>query len=75
MTLGRRGLLVPDKLYIGYADEGGPLMIFGEQVPRRYRVVEPRTGEVVREGTRGPTHEWIPDEGGEPRVYICWDEG
>ncbi len=50
-------------------------MMFGEQVPRHYRVMDPRTGEVLREGTRGPTDEWIPDEGGGPRVYICWGEG
>jgi hypothetical protein len=61
-------------LYIGYTDEGGPLMIFGEQVPRHYRVVDPRTGAVLREGTRA-AGEMIPDEGSGPRVYICCDEG
>jgi hypothetical protein len=75
VTLGRRGLLVPGKLYIGYTDEGGALEImFGEQVPRRYRVVDPRTGTVLHEGTRAATNEWIGDEGGGPRVYICCDE-
>ena len=74
VTLGRRGLLVPGRLYIGYAEEGGPLMLFGEQVPRRYRVVDPRTGEVLREGMRASVHEWIPDEGSGPRLYICCDE-
>jgi hypothetical protein len=74
VTLGRRGLLAPGRLYIGYAEEGGPLMLFGEQVPRRYRVVDPRTGEVLREGTRASAGEWVPDEGGGPRVYICCDE-
>ena len=53
----------------------GPLMMFGEQVPLRYRVVDPRTGEVLSEGTRTSGDEWIPDEGGGPRVYICCDEG
>ena len=74
VTLGRRGLLVPGKLFVGYAAEGGPLLMFGEQAPRRYRVVDPRTGEALSEGTRGPTDESIPDEGGAPRVYICYDE-
>jgi hypothetical protein len=73
VTLGRRGLLLPDVLYIGYAESGGPLMLFGEQVPRRYRVVDPRTNTILREGTRAD--EWIPDEGGGPRVYICYDQG
>jgi hypothetical protein len=74
-TLGRRGLLVPNKLFICYAEEGGPLMLFGEQVPRRYRVIDPRTGAVVRAGLRASADEWIADEGGAPRVYICCDEG
>jgi hypothetical protein len=75
VTLGRRGLLVPHKLYVGYTEEGGPLMMFGDQAPLSYRVVDPRNGKVVREGRRSPPSEWIPDEGGGPRVYICWDEG
>jgi hypothetical protein len=34
-------------------------------------VVDPRSGEVLREGARdGPR---IMDEGGGPRVYICCD--
>ncbi|MDQ3327462.1 MAG: hypothetical protein M3506_02930, partial [Chloroflexota bacterium] len=52
VTLGRWGLLVPGTLFIGYSEESGPLMMFGDQVPRRYRVVDPRTGVVLREGTR-----------------------
>ncbi len=71
----RGGLLVPGRLYIGYTEEGGPLMLFGEDVPRRYRVVDPRMGVVLREGTRASAGEPIPDEGGGPRVYICEGEG
>jgi len=74
VTLGRRGLLAPGKLYIGYTDQGGPLEIFGEQVPARYRVVDPRTGAVLREGMRTSADERIPDTGGGPRVYIFSDE-
>jgi hypothetical protein len=75
VTLGRRGLLLPGRLYIGYAEQGGPLMMFGEQAPRGYCVIDPRTGAVLREGRRASAEEWIPDEGGAPRVYICRDEG
>jgi len=74
VTLGRRGLLVPNKLYIGYTAEGGPLMLFGTQVPRQYRVMDPRTGAVLHQGTRATTDNEIPDTGGGPRVYICYDE-
>jgi len=41
-------------------------MMFGDQVPRRYRVVDPRTGVVLREGTRASGDASIPDEGGGP---------
>src|SRR5918911_1246737 len=76
VTYGRRGLLVPGKLYIGYTGESaGPLPLFGEEVPRRYRVVDPRTGDVLREGLRTSPDAWIPDAGTGPRVYICCDEG
>ncbi|HHX64974.1 MAG TPA: DUF4038 domain-containing protein [Chloroflexi bacterium] len=75
VTLGRRGLLVPDRLFICYTEEGGSLPIVrGDTVPRRYRVVDPRTGEVLREGTREAVNGLIPDDGGGPRVFICCDE-
>jgi hypothetical protein len=85
VTLGRRGLLAPGKLFICYSEMGGPLKLYGDQIPRRYRVVDPRTGEILHEGTRdagwvppglpnSSAGEWLPDEGGGPRVYICYDE-
>jgi hypothetical protein len=75
LALAPRGLVVPGKLYLSYAAEGGPLMIFfDEQVPRRYRIVDPRTGTVVREGVRAPGEAVVHDEGGAPRVYIFCDE-
>ena len=52
VTLGRRGLLVPGKLFICYSDDGGPLLIFGDEVPEHYRIVDPRTGAVVSSGVR-----------------------
>ena len=75
VTFGRRGLLVPGRLYLGYTGESaGPLPLFGDEVPRRYRVVDPRTGETLSAGTRASADAWIPDEGDGPRVYICCDE-
>ncbi len=73
-TLGRRGLLAPGRLFICYAEQGGALMLFGDDVPRRYRIVDPRTGAVVREGVRGPAENIVAEEGGAPRVYIFCDE-
>jgi hypothetical protein len=39
VTLGRRGLLVPGKFFLCYSEElrvGGPLLIFGDDVPQHY---------------------------------------
>lgn len=75
-TRCRRGLLVPGELYIGYAEEGGAQMVFSDDVPHPYRVIDPRTGEIIAEGVRAPTEQWIPDAGDGPRVYVCcrWDQ-
>lgn len=74
VTLGRRGLLAPGRLYIGYQEEGGPLLLFGEDVPRPYRVVDPRTGATIRAGVRRVADDVVADEGAGPRVYICCEE-
>jgi hypothetical protein len=70
VTLGRRGLLVPGRLFVCYSADGGPLLILDQQVPRSYRVIDPRTGAVVARGHIADDG-WIPDAGGAPRVFIC----
>jgi hypothetical protein len=73
-ALAPRGLSVPGVLYLCYAEEGGPLFITDPaNVQLAYRVVDPRTGETVREGVRAGDGDPVPDEGGAPRVYICHD--
>ncbi|MCB9137106.1 MAG: DUF4038 domain-containing protein [Caldilineaceae bacterium] len=75
VSLGRRGLLTPGVLYIGYLAAGGPMKIFSDgEVPLPYRVYDPLTGEVIRRGVRAAPDDWIPDDGGGPRVYICYAE-
>lgn len=76
VTLGRRGLLVPGKFFLCYSDDGGPLLIFGDDVPRHYRIIDPRTGAVVSSGVRpqGEQREWIPAAWGAPLLYIFCDE-
>lgn len=74
VSLGRRGLLVPGKLYIGYLSEGGMMRLYGDEVPLPYRVVDPRTGETIKKGVRTSPGEMITDEGGAPRLYICCAE-
>ena len=49
-TYGRRGLLVPGKLFVLYLPAGGGSAITSRDVPRAYRVFDPRTGQVVRQG-------------------------
>jgi hypothetical protein len=76
VSLGRRGLLVPGKLFICYTTEGGPHLIFGDEVPRKYRVIDPRTGEVVGSGERPNSPErWLMDgeQAREPRVMIFYN--
>ena len=49
-------------------------MLFGDNVPLTRCVVDARTSEVIARGVRQDANEWIMDEGGAPRVYICGDE-
>ena len=67
-TFGRAGLIVPGKLFVVYLPEGGDLSLASsEGVPDRYRVVDPKTGELLASGIgHGP----IPIELGAPRIVI-----
>jgi hypothetical protein len=71
-------LIVPGKLFIAYQEQGGRLMIMDDQIGPNYKIVDPKTGQTVAEGTMnqpGPTQpsaRWIEHPAGEPRVYICW---
>jgi hypothetical protein len=49
-TYGRRGLLVPGKLFILYFPEGGSTAILSKDVPRNYRIFDPKTGEELSSG-------------------------
>ena len=70
-----RGLLVPGTFFLAYAHDGGNLRLArGGPVPRPYRVVDPRTGEVVARGVREEEDGTIPDPGGAPRVFVCCDD-
>ena len=52
-TYGRRGLLVPGKLFVLYLPSGGRTSILSHDVPRAYRVIDPKTGQVVGQGRLG----------------------
>ncbi|MEO3755148.1 DUF4038 domain-containing protein [Streptomyces sp. B6B3] len=73
----RRALTTdPTRLYLAFAEHGGPLSLRPENaraMPRAYRVYDPRTGDVVRAGVRTDDDHVLPDEGGAPRVYVLYD--
>ena len=70
-SYGRRGLLVPGKLFVLYFPEGGSTSILSKDVPRDYEIFDPKTGNVVSKGS-------LPDEDkppidcktNEPRVVV-----
>ena len=63
---------MPGKLFVLYLPEGGDVPIISGDVPRPYRVFDPRTGKVLSEGrlpeTASATAKTGP--GGEPRVIV-----
>ena len=74
-SLTSRGLSVLGQLYIAYNEEGGSLILLlaeTEQVPHRYRIVDPRTGAVVGQGQRdaGQERQIIPADSGTPLLFI-----
>ncbi|MPY48397.1 apiosidase-like domain-containing protein [Streptomyces acidicola] len=76
LTFAPRGLSVPGRLYVTYAEHGGPLRIHPDTdhaVPRPYRVYDPLTGEITGKGHRHQGDLVIPDDGGAARVFICYD--
>jgi hypothetical protein len=76
VTLGRRGLLVPGKLFVQYTWEGGPHIFFGHDIPNRYRVIDPRTGALVQTGVRASSsaRRTVDEPSREPRVFIFCDD-
>lgn len=71
--LSPRGLRAGNVLQISYQETGGPLIpMLADWVPRRYRIVDPRTGKVVATGERLPDDP-VPGTGDGPRVVIFHD--
>jgi len=75
-TYGRRGLLVPGKLFVLYLPTGGGTGIVSRDVPRAYRIYDPKTGRVLGRGRLAdrPTV-WIrTDSTTEARVVVFTQE-
>ena len=74
-VLAARCLIVPDILFINYSATGaGFLPISDHSLPSAYRILDPRSGEVLHRGRLTGANEALPDTGDGPRVYIMWDE-
>jgi hypothetical protein len=70
-----RCLVTDGRLVIAYAADGGPVTLLSNTAqPMAYRVIDPRTGELVRQGRRTGPLDPVPDPGGAPRVYLCTDD-
>jgi len=71
-TYGRRGLLVPNKLFVLYLPDGGATAILNAEVPRDYRVIDPRTGEETFRGRLADSNPAPVDSRStdEPRVLV-----
>ena len=76
-TYGRRGLAVPGELFVLYLPEGGGTGITSLEVPRAYRMFDPRTGQEVGKGrlpNQAPV-QFNSGSSGEPRVVVFVAEG
>lgn len=74
-THGRRGLAVPGKLFVLYIENAAGLSILSADVPRNYRVYDPRSGQILLEGRledRSSAQAKV-DSGSGPRVLVFAD--
>ena len=68
---GRRGLLVPGKLFILYFPEGGSTAILSNHVPRDFRIFDPKTGDELSSGTlESKDRSTIDTKSDEPPVVV-----
>ena len=72
-TYGGRNLVVPGKLMIKYLEQGGGFSVISSQVPRKYRIVDPRSGETVGRGKLAESTR-VETQTTDPRVVIFVDE-
>jgi hypothetical protein len=68
-------LIVPGTLFINYsANAAGFIPISDHSLPSSYRIIDPRSGELLHCGRLTGAVEPLPDTGDGPRVYVMWDE-
>jgi hypothetical protein len=71
-----RGLLIPGKLFLCYAEHGGPWKFLDAdgRIPDHYWLLDPTSAQVVGSGIRPHNYGMIPGEPEIPRILICADE-
>jgi hypothetical protein len=77
LALVPRGLLVPGRLYVSYAENGGRIEFRqdgADLIPRAYRIVDPLSGRELARGRRTGADAPVVWQEGAPAVYICCDE-
>lgn len=66
-----RGLLVPNVLFLVYQENGDALTIFDQTlVPKKFRVVDPRSGEILSQGQLKEDSRIVGVKLTHPTVYI-----
>ncbi|GAA4968513.1 DUF4038 domain-containing protein [Kineococcus glutinatus] len=74
-TLNPRGLLVPGVFFLTYAEDGGPLRVLDAgPLPEPYRVVDPRTGDVLSQGVLTDVQGTIEAPAGAPLLYVFCED-
>ncbi|TWU67544.1 putative endoglucanase [Crateriforma conspicua] len=76
-TYGRRGLLIPNKLFVLYLPTGGRTAIVSTEVPSPYRIYDLKTGQVVGQGRLPDDRRRSIDAGvtDQPRLVVFHSEG
>ncbi len=69
-SLGGRGLSVPGELVLLYREGGRMLVLTDPDLPPHLTVIDPRTGEVVEKTVLDPVPQFLPNDGGEPRLFV-----
>jgi hypothetical protein len=70
-THGCRGLAVPGKLFLVYAETGRSIKIISDQAPSTYRVHDARSGVELARGRWTPDDNATPAFPGTPIVLVC----
>ena len=64
------GLSVPGELVLLYRESGRLFNMTDPGLPPHLTVFDPRTGEIVEQSLLDPVPQFLPNDGGEPRLFL-----